>query len=225
MLQEILLLTAIGAGTAYVVDPQFKNAVNTAIASTTGATNSQTAQSTSTNASNSGAGWQQIINDLSQIFHNQTQLQSELSTAGSSGNSPPPINIVYPNSQNPANNSNTGLSSSNSSGITGAQADMLLANVITNPSQYSQKTPSQQLVIQSALLSNYASPSSTGTPNTINASSNPLTSASASAANQQIITSNNAANSGMTSAQISSNPYAKARALVNQERAAGLLPA
>ena len=117
MWTEILLLGAVGTTAAYVVDPQFKNAVNTAIASATGAPSASTSQasqpqSTSTNASNIGAGWQQIMSDLSQIFKNQQQLQQEYSNPSASTR--PALNITYPSNGNAsgsnANNTNSILS-------------------------------------------------------------------------------------------------------------------
>jgi hypothetical protein len=115
MWTEILLLSAAGATAAYVVDPQFKNAVNTAIASATGApstSQSSQPQSASTNTSNIGAGWQQIMSDLSQIFQNQQQLQQEYSNPSASTR--PALNITYPSnggaSGSNANNTNSILS-------------------------------------------------------------------------------------------------------------------
>lgn len=110
MWAEILLLSAAGATAAYVVDPQFKSAVNTAIASVTGAPSTSTSaqqqqQSASNNASNIGAGWQQIMADLSQLFANQRQLQQEY---GTSPSQQPALNITYPsNTGSSSNSSNT----------------------------------------------------------------------------------------------------------------------
>ena len=102
MIAELLGIAAIGAGAAYAIDPQFRNDVNTAIASATGAASTSTSQpqSTSTTASNIGAGWQQITADLAQLFQNQQQLQGELST---SSTQPPPVNITYPSNSSGSN--------------------------------------------------------------------------------------------------------------------------
>ena len=223
MIGELLLLGAVGAGTAYAVDPQFRNSVNSAISGITGASSTSTQQSVSTNTSNTGAGWQQIMDAISQLFQNQQTLYN-MQNSGSSGViQPPPINITYP---------------SNSSGNTQPSSTLLPANttpyeavssalsqVLQNPSLITSQPLSTQLAFQSAASSTYNT--ITGQPTSIAqipASSNPLLSSSAASNNQAMINSNNALNS----AEAGNTSYASiiaARNLINAERSANLLPA
>ena len=117
MIGELLLISAVAAGGAYALDPQVRNDVNDAIATgikaiTSGSqSTSNQPQSVSTTAANIGAGWQTVLNDLTQLFNNQKQLQQQIAAAqAANANTPPAVNINYP-SPTAAGSSNSGLQS------------------------------------------------------------------------------------------------------------------
>ena len=117
MIGELLLISAVAAGGAYALDPQIRNDVNDAIATGIKAiasgsqSTSNQPQSISTTAANIGAGWQTVLNDLTQLFNNQKQLQQQIAAAqAANANTPPVVNINYPSSTS-AGSSNSGLQS------------------------------------------------------------------------------------------------------------------
>ena len=223
MITELLLLGAVGAGTAYAVDPQFRDTVNTAIAGITGAPSTSTQQSVSTNASNTGAGWQEVMNALSQLFQNQELLQKSIGSNSGSGGvvQPPPITINYP--QNPPTQTGTSQNPSTQTGTPQDIATNALNAVLSNPQEFASAPLATQLAVQSAVNSAY-------NPNTgqlmsvgqIAPQDNPLINSAAASRNQALINSNNAQNTAESGNPAYANIIA-ARNAVNAERAAGLL--
>ena len=123
MLKEIAIISVLGTAAAYVLDPQIQADVNHVIAGIVSPTATTSTQNQQTNNSGSGSGnsaTQQILSDLSQLFSNQQQLQSEIS---STSTTPPPVNITYPS---PTSNSNNNQNLINS--LLAQQAAQAAAN-------------------------------------------------------------------------------------------------
>ena len=123
MLKEVAIISVLGVAAAYVLDPQIQADVNHVIAGIVSPATTTSTQNQQTNNSGSGIGnsaAQQILSDLSQLFSNQQQLQSEIS---STSTTPPPVNITYPS---PTSNSNNNQNLINS--LLAQQAAQAAAN-------------------------------------------------------------------------------------------------